>query len=145
MVEPDEVTGHVVDAAVRLHARLGPGLLESVYHALLVEELRRRGLDVASRIAIPFEFDGLRFTDGLRLDLLVERCVVVEVKSTESTPPLHLKQLLTYLRLLDLRVGLLVNFGCATMKDGLRRVVNNYTPPAAARAPDKLSLSDQAP
>jgi GxxExxY protein len=127
-MDVDDVSAEIVDAAVKLHSRLGPGLLESVYHVLLVRALRERGLEVESRVAVPFEFDGVRFDVGLRLDLLVERSVVVEIKSAEATAPVHMKQLLTYLRLLDLRVGLLVNFGCATMKDGLRRVVNDHRP-----------------
>ncbi|CAN5703065.1 hypothetical protein BH23GEM10_BH23GEM10_03690 [soil metagenome] len=125
----DEVTGEVVDAAMKVHMRVGPGLLESVYGKLLGVELVRRGLTVERQKLVVFEYDGIVFSEGLRLDMLVNEAVIVELKSTEQVAPVHAKQLLTYLRLLDLRVGLLINFGGATLKEGLRRVVNNYQPP----------------
>jgi len=124
----DEVTGEVVDAAVRLHKRLGPGLLESVYQAVLARELERRGLRVERQRAVDFEVDGMWFREGLRVDLLVEGQVVVELKSVETLSPVHAKQVLTYLKLMDLRVGLLINFGAVTLKEGLHRIVNQYTP-----------------
>ena len=121
----NEITGQVVDAAVKLHAALGPGLLESVYQAVLSRELERRGLMVESQRALPFEYDGMRFSQGLCVDLLVNASVVVELKSVEKLAPVHFKQVLTYLRLLDLRVGLLINFGGATLKEGLHRIINS--------------------
>jgi GxxExxY protein len=124
----DEVTGGIVDAAYKLHTRLGPGLLESVYEVVLARELERRGLKVVRQQPVSFEFDGLFFDEGLRVDLLVENSVVVELKSVEQLAPVHAKQLLTYLRLLHLPVELLINFGAASMKEGLRRIVNNYRP-----------------
>ena len=127
-MELDEITGQIVDAAYKIHSRLGPGLLESVYQALLAKELERRGLRVQQHEPVLFEFDGLTFDDGLRPDLLVEGIVVVELKSLEKLAPVHSKQLLTYLRLLNLSVGLLINFGAATLKEGLHRIVNNYKP-----------------
>jgi len=128
----DEITGRIVDAAVKLHTGLGPGLLESVYEVVLARELERRGLRVEKQKPVSFEFDGLSFDDAFRVDLLVEGCVVVELKSVETLAPVHSKQVLTYLRLLDLPVGLLIDFGAATMKEGLKRVVNNYQPPPSA-------------
>lgn len=125
----DLITGHVVDSAVRLHMRLGPGLLESVYERLLAQDLARRGLEVERQKVLGFEFDGLHFEDGLRVDLLVNNAVVVEVKSVEKIAPVHSKQVLTYLRVLDLRAGLLINFGAMKLKEGLHRIVNNYSPP----------------
>lgn len=122
----DDVTGVIVDAAYHLHTRLGPGLLETVYEAVLAKELERRGLRVERQKPISFEFDGITFEEGFRVDLLVEEMVVVELKSVEKTVPVHYKQVLTYLKLMDLRVGLLINFGAATMKEGLRRIVNKY-------------------
>lgn len=122
----DEVTGEVVDAAVRVHRRLGPGLLESVCAAVLARELERRGLMVSRQHSVDFEVDGMWFREGMRLDLLVDGRVVVELKSVEKLLPVHSKQVLTYLKLLDLRVGLLLNFGAATMKEGLHRIVNHY-------------------
>jgi len=122
----DDVTGVIVDAAYHLHMRLGPGLLETVYEAVLAKELERRGLRVERQKPISFEFDGITFEEGFRVDLLVEEMVVIELKSVEKTAPVHYKQVLTYLKLMDLRVGLLINFGAATMKEGLHRIVNKY-------------------
>jgi len=133
--EIDEITGLIVDAAYKMHIKLGPGLLESVYEMVLARELERRGLRVERQKAVSFEFDGLRFEDGFRVDLLVEGVVVVELKSVENMAPVHSKQVLTYLRLLHLQVGLLLNFGAATMKEGTHRIVNNYisSPSATSR------------
>lgn len=129
----DDITGNIVDAAYKLHVGLGPGLLESVYEVVLDRELQRRGLRVERQKLVSFEFDGMRFDEGLRLDLLVESTVIVELKSVERLAPVHSKQVLTYLRLLNLPVGLLINFGAATLKEGLHRIVNNYSPsPSAA-------------
>ena len=126
-MELDEITGTVLDAAVRIHRTLGPGLLESLYVAILACELRRRGLHTERQHLISFSYDGIDVEDAFRADLLVEGCVIVEVKSLERFAPVHKKQLLTYLRLTNLRVGLLLNFGAETMKEGVKRVVNNYT------------------
>ena len=128
MLEIDQITGEVVDAAVKIGKGLGPGLLESVYELVMARELARRCLKVERQKACSFEFDGFRFEDAFRVDLLVEERVVVELKSVEALAPLHSKQVLTYLRLLNLPVGLLINFGAATVKEGLRRIVNNYRP-----------------
>ncbi len=130
--EVDDVTGQIVDAAYKLHVGLGPGLLESVYEIVLAKELQRRGLRVERQKLVSFEFDGMRFEEGFRVDLLVEGVVVVELKSVENLAPVHSKQVLTYLRLLNLPVGLLLNFGAATMKEGLHRIVNNYVPSPSA-------------
>lgn len=134
----ESITGEILDSAVWLHRRLGPGLLESVYESLLAQELRRRGLSVERQFAVSFEIDGLQFTDALRIDLLVERAVVVELKSVGKLEPVHWRQVLTYLRVMDLRVGLLLNFGGATLKEGVHRVVNDYRAPAADPQPTKL-------
>lgn len=139
--EIDEITGQVVDAAFKLNTRLGPGLLESVYELVLASELERRGLTVERQKPVSFEFDGLQFEDAFRVDLLVEGCVVVELKSVETLTPVHSKQVLTYIRLLNLPVGLLINFGAATMKEGLHRVVNNYQPPSSA--PPRLRVNKE--
>ncbi|MBI4289322.1 MAG: GxxExxY protein [Chloroflexi bacterium] len=128
----DEITGQVVDVAYKLHTQLGPGLLESVYEAVLSRELERRGLSVERQKSVSFEFDGMQFDEGFRVDLLVERAVVVELKSVEKLAPVHSKQLLTYLKLLNLQVGLLINFGAPTLKEGLHRVVNNFKPSASS-------------
>lgn len=141
MREVDEVSGLVVDAAVKLHKALGPGLLESIYEAVLARNLERRGLGVERQKCVSFEYDGMRFDEGLRVDLLVDGVVVVELKSVETLAKVHSKQLLTYLRLLHLPVGLLINFGAATLKEGLHRIVNNYTP--SSSAPPRLRVNQQ--
>jgi len=133
MQDIDEITGEIVDAAVKMHTLLGPGLLESVYEVVLARALERRGLKVERQKPVSFEFDGMRFEEGFRLDLLVEGVVVVELKSVEKLAPVHPKQLLTYLRLLHLQVGLLINFGVPTLKEGLHRIVNHYQPSASPR------------
>ncbi len=127
----DDITGAIVDAAYRLHKGLGPGLVESVYETVLARDLERRGLRAARQRMISFEYDGLRFDDCLRVDLLVESRVVVEIKSVEQAQPIHRKQLLTYLRLMQLPVGLLINFGKPTLREGLQRIVNHLQPSAS--------------
>ena len=128
-MELDDITGAIVAEAIRLHRRPGPGLFESVYERLLERRLQRRGLRVESQLGIDFTYDGIEFRDGFRLDLLVEKNVIVEVKSLDrGIAPIHTKQVLTYLRLTNLQVGLLLNFGCATMKEGIKRVVNDLPP-----------------
>ncbi len=129
----DDITGAVVDAALHLHRDLGPGLLESVYKAVLARALEKRGLHVERQKPIRFEYDGMVFEEGFRVDLLVEHSVVIELKSVEKAAPVHTKQLLTYLRLMHLPVGLLINFGTSTLKEGLNRVVNNLDSSASPR------------
>jgi len=138
--EIDEITGEIIDAAYKLHTGLGPGLLESVYEAVLARSLERRGLKVERQKAVAFDFDGMHFDDGLRVDLLVDDAVIVELKSVEKLAPVHSKQVLTYLRLLDLPVGLLVNFGGATLKEGLHRIVNGYVPSTSASPRLRVNL-----
>ena len=118
----------VIDAALQLHREIGPGLLESLYETILARELARRGQKIARQRAISFAYNGMHFEGGLRIDLLVNDRLIVEVKSVENLQPVHTKQLLTYLRLADLPLGLLVNFGGPTLKSGLKRVINGYLP-----------------
>jgi GxxExxY protein len=120
----NEISRIVVDACYKIHVALGPGLLESVYERVLVYELRKRSLEVAVQVAIPIVFEGLQFEEGFRADIIVEGCVIIEIKSVEKVAPVHKKQLLTYLRLTGCRLGLLVNFGEALIKDGITRVIN---------------------
>ena len=131
-MELDDITGAIVDAAVQLHRVPGPGLLESLYEALLACELGQRSLHVERQRLIMVSYNGVDLEDAFRADLLVDGRVIVEVKSLERFAPVHRKQLLTYLRLTNLRVGLLLNFGAESMKDGIRRVVNDYTPPPSS-------------
>jgi GxxExxY protein len=121
----NEITEEVVDAAVKLHKSLGPGLLESVYEAILLHELHDRGLRAQRQVSIPIEHNGIKFEEGFRADLVVEDKVIIELKSLEQVQPVHKKQLLTYLRLAGMRLGLLINFGTSLLKDGITRVANN--------------------
>jgi len=121
----NEIAKIIVDSAYHIHAKLGPGLLESVYEVILAHALRKRGLKTERQVSIPIQFDGIRFDEGFRADLIVEEKLIVELKSIEKTQPVHKKQLLTYLKLTDLKLGLLINFGARLMKEGVFRVVNN--------------------
>jgi GxxExxY protein len=128
----DDITGTIVDAAFKLHSGLGPGLLESVYETVLQRDLQQRGLQVERQKLVSFDYEGLHFNEGLRVDLLVNRCVIVEIKSIERLAPSHKKQVPTYLRLMKLQVGLLLNFGAPTLKEGLHRIVDGYVPSASS-------------
>ena len=129
----DDITGSIVNVALGIHRELGPGLLESVYEAVLARALERHGFQVERQKIVRFVYDGMVFDEGLRVDMLVEQRVVVELKSTETLAPVHAKQLLTYLRLMRLPVGLLINFGGATLKEGLQRIVNELEASASPR------------
>lgn len=127
-MEIDDITGTIIDSALEIHKGLGPGLLESVYEAVLAKILTSRGILVEVQKPVDFDYNGIHFSEGFRCDLLVEKSVVVELKSVEKLHPVHQKQLLTYLRLMNLEVGLLINFGAVTIKEGLQRVVNHHNP-----------------
>jgi GxxExxY protein len=121
----NEIAKEVVDAALHVHRTLGPGLLESVYEAALAFELGGRGLAVQRQVPIPIRYGNVIFDEGFRADLVVDAKVIVELKSVDRVAPVHPKQLLTYLRLADLRLGLLINFNVELLKDGIKRVVND--------------------
>ena len=133
MRELDDITGAIVDASLRIHRDLGPGLLESVYEAVLARALERRGFRVERQMSVRFEYDGQVFEEGLRVDLVVDDRVIVEVKSVEQLARAHPKQLLTYLKLTNRQVGLLINFGAPTLREGLRRIVNGFPSSASSR------------
>ncbi|WP_020508126.1 GxxExxY protein [Lamprocystis purpurea] len=120
----NEIGVIVVDCAVKIHMRLGPGLLESVYEAVLAYELERRGLFVERQVSVPIFYDDICFEEGFRADLIVARKVILELKSIECVTNAHKKQLLTYLRLTGMKLGYLLNFGQALMKDGITRTIN---------------------
>lgn len=122
--DKDELSRIVVDCAFKMHVEIGPGLLESVYEAVLEKLLIKRGLKVYRQKAIPVKVMGLSLNEGFRADLIVEDILLIELKSVEKLAPVHSKQVLTYLRLLNLPLGLLINFGDATFKEGCRRIVN---------------------
>jgi len=121
----NEIAKIVVDAAFQIHKGMGPGLLESVYEIVLAHALQRRGLKVERQVPVAIVFDGIGFDEGFRADLIVEDKVIIELKSVEKIIPVHKKQLLTYLRLTDKKLGLLINFGSELIRDGISRVVNN--------------------
>jgi GxxExxY protein len=123
-VDENEIGDIVVASAIHLHKSLGPGLLEVVYQVTLANELEKRGLAIEREIPIPIEFEGVKFNEGFRADLIIEKKVIIELKSVEKIIPAHKKQLLTYLRLTDLKLGYLLNFGEALIKDGINRVIN---------------------
>jgi GxxExxY protein len=120
----NDITGSIVNSAMKVHSVLGPGLLESAYQACLAHELRTRGLEVATQVGLPLIYEGQRLELGYRMDLVVESRVVVEVKSVEAIHPIHHAQLLSYMRLSGLPVGLLINFNVLHLRDGIKRMVD---------------------
>ena len=122
----NEITGTILECSLRIHSKLGPGLLESVYQACLEHELTRAGLSVRAQLLLPVVYDGLQINAGYRIDLLVADIVIVEVKSVEQILPVHFAQPLTYLRLANKRVGLLINFNVAHLRQGVKRIVNGF-------------------
>jgi len=120
----NEIATIVVDAAFQIHKKLGPGLLESAYESMLFHELIKRNLHVERQVLVPLIWDGVAIDEGYRADLIVERKLLVELKSVEKLVPVHKKQVLTYLKVAELRLGLLVNFGAPLIKDGIERIVN---------------------
>ena len=126
MALENEISGDIVDAAIKLHQRLGPGLLESAYEMILAAELSRRGHKVERQVPVSFEYDGMKFDDAFRADMIVDGQIVVELKATEQRNPVFPRQLKTYLVLMNKHLGLLLNFGQAKMVNGIERVVNGY-------------------
>jgi GxxExxY protein len=120
----NEISGEIVDAGIKVHTVLGPGLLESAYQACLAYELRKRGVKVETERLLPIKYDGMQIDAGYRLDLLVESSVIVELKAVEKLAPIHEAQLLSYLKLSKLKLGLLINFNVVRLRDGIRRMVN---------------------
>jgi GxxExxY protein len=120
----NEIGGIIVDCSVKLHKDLGPGLLESVYEVILAHLLQESGLKVERQVSIPIEYAGIQFDEGFRADIIVENKVILELKSVEKVNKAHKKQVLTYLKLTDKKLGYLLNFGESLMKDGISRVLN---------------------
>ena len=127
----DQITGSIVDAAMKVHTALGPGLLESVYEKCLRHELIKRGLSVESQVWVPVIYDGIEIEGGYKIDLLVDGQVIVELKVVEQLLEVHKAQLLSYLKLSQKQVGLLINFNVVRLRNGIRRVVNHYQPSAS--------------
>ena len=132
MQDIDRISGDVVDLAIRIHRDLGPGLLESVYEAVLAAKLAAAGYEVSRQHPVAIDFENIHFDAAFRIDLLVAGRLIVEIKSVDQLSRVHAKQVLTYLRLTKQPVGLLINFGGETLKEGVRRLVNNYTPSASS-------------
>ncbi len=124
MLKENKIAKLVVDAAYHVHTKLGPGLLESVYEVVLAYEIEKRRLAIERQVSVAIQYHELVFDEGFRADLVVEDSVILELKSVESVAPVHKKQLLTYLRLADKRLGLLLNFGAPLIKNGIFRIVN---------------------
>lgn len=125
-MEHGDISGIVIDEAIDIHRALGPGLFESVYETVLAGRLEARGLRVQRQVPVPIVFDGLVFEAAFKVDVLVESTLVLEIKAVETLSKAHAKQVITYLRLMKQPVGLLLNFSCATMIEGIRRIVNNH-------------------
>jgi len=132
-VNIEELSAIVVDCAYKLHIEAGPGLLETVYEVVLAKMLEERGLTVKRQVPIPINLMGLTFDEGFRADLPIENLLLLELKSVENLAPVHSKQVLTYLRLLNLPLGLLINFGASTFKEGCKRIVRNHKDFASSR------------
>ena len=124
-MKENDVAREIVDAAFKIHISLGAGLLESAYEAVMAYELEKRGLKFERQKPIPIVYEGIRLKEGFRADIIVEDLVIIELKSVENIAPVHKKQLLTYLRLTDKRLGLLINFNTNLIKNGITRIVNN--------------------
>lgn len=133
MRDIEDVAATAIDCGFHIHKELGPGMLETVYEAVLALALKERGLSVQRQVTVPIRYRGLTLAEAFRADIVVEESLIIEVKSVERNAPVHAKQVLTYLRLLGQPVGLLMNFGCETFRDGLKRVVNRYQPFAPSR------------
>ena len=123
-MDENEISRIVIDAAIMIHRELGPGLLESVYEVVLAHELTIRGLRVERQVPVAIEFRDIKFDEGFRADMIIENKVILELKSVESVSSVHKKQLLTYLKLTGMRLGLLLNFGESFMKNGITRTAN---------------------
>lgn len=119
-------SGQVVNSAMKVHSKLGPGLLENAYEVCLIHELKTRGLAVQAQVELPVKYDGIKMDIGYRIDLLIEHCLIVELKAVEKIMPLHRAQLISYLKLSGIRLGLLINFNTISLRDGIQRIINGY-------------------
>jgi GxxExxY protein len=123
-MEINEITGQIIDAAIKVHNALGPGLLESAYEACLMYELNKRGLIVRNQVPLPVKYDDIIIEVGYRIDLLVAESIIVELKSVDNVAPIHKAQLLSYLKLSGKKIGLLINFNVELLKHGITRLAN---------------------
>lgn len=145
--EINSITGKIIECAIEIHRNLGPGLLESVYETILERKLTQCGFSVQRQVVVRISYEEMTFDEGFRADLIINHLVCIELKSVENLAPVHSKQLLTYLKLLNMEVGLLINFGAPTIKEGLHRIVNGFkdpasSPPLRASAPPREPVSE---
>ena len=126
MKDINNITGQILDSCIKIHNELGPGLFESVYEEVLMYELIKRDLLVEKQRAIPIAYENIRFENGFRADLIIEKAVIIEIKSVEQLSPVHFKQIHTYLKFSNIKNGLLINFNVKLLKDGFNRVFNNH-------------------
>jgi GxxExxY protein len=138
-MEINNITGIIIEESIKIHSDLGPGLLESVYEEILFYRLGKRGLSAKRQTPIPLFYEEVKMDIGFRTDLIVENKVIVEIKSVESIAPVHPKIVLTYLKLTGITVGLLINFNESVLKNGIKRIVNNYI--SASSAPQREDLN----
>jgi len=141
MKDINQISAQVIDAAMKVHTALGPGLLESAYEGCLLHELRKRGIRALSQVVLPVVYDTVTIDVGYRIDVLVEDCVIVELKSIDKLVPIHEAQLLTHLTLSGVKVGLLINFNVLHLKDGIKRMVNKLGTSASSRATSETNES----
>jgi GxxExxY protein len=139
-MEINDITGIIIEEAIKIHSNLGPGLLESVYEEILSYRLSKRGLSVKRQTPIPVFYEEVKMDIGFRSDLIVENKVIIEIKSVESIAPVHPKVLLTYLKLTGISVGLLINFNESILKNGIKRIVNNYISASSAAQREELNF-----
>ncbi len=125
-MELNDISGKIIECSINVHKALGPGMLESAYEACLMYELKKQGMKVKHQLKLPIVYDGVKFESGYRIDLLVEDRVIVELKTVERVLPVHEAQLLSYLRMSNLKLGLLINFNVKLLKNGIKRVVNKF-------------------
>ncbi len=125
-MEINQITERIIECAIKVHRFLGPGMLESTYEACLMHELNKLGLNIRAQVLVPVVYDGLLLEEAYRLDLIVEDLVIVEIKAVEKIHPVHEAQLLSYLKLSDKRIGLLINFNVPLLKEGIKRIANKY-------------------
>jgi GxxExxY protein len=123
-MEINKISGSIIDAAMKVHTVLGPGLLESAYESCLIHELRKAGLKIESQVALPVVYDGVKIDAGYRIDMMVEDCIIVELKAVEKVLPIYEAQLLSYLKLSKKSLGLLINFNVVHLRDGIKRMAN---------------------
>lgn len=140
-MEINDITGMIIEEAIKIHSNLGPGLLESVYEEILAYRLDKRGLLVQRQTPIPVFYEEVKMDIGFRSDLIVENKVIVEIKSIETIAPVHPKILLTYLKLTGITVGLLINFNEPILKNGIKRIVNNYISASSATLRETKNLN----